>query len=378
MHYPRRLTGIQAARDRYGARADRIADFFSEGDPLADAAVAALRPLPAARGRELVARAIASGIDSLDPADAPAPLVALFRQVEHVPFWVDRERCNRGGEVFFRCGPFGGIALGFGSLARAYCSSGGNKPLMHTRALIDDAPKRIANTGRFLCAVSSKDGLARGAGGYSETLHVRLLHARIRLALREDADWKPDDWGEPISQADMAVTALLFSHGFAGFVRKLGVHLTDAEEEDLLHLWRHAGYLMGVREELLCATVAEARELAELVDMIDAGPDDDSRRLLQPLLERRPSELRVQSEAARRITQRLFTVVCRDMLGDQYADRIGLDRGVADLGFRHLLRPGIALISRAERRIPGSSVRARKAGQRYWNAVLGSAPDASG
>ncbi|HKU38959.1 MAG TPA: oxygenase MpaB family protein [Polyangiales bacterium] len=367
MTAPRRLVGLNAARARFGVRADRIASFFSEGDLLADAAVSALQGLPAERARALIDRAIDSGIDSVP--DAPAPLVELFRQLEHVPFWVDYPRCARGGEVFYRCGPFGGLALGFGALARAYCSSGGNKPLAMTRALIDRAPKRIVNTGQFLCSVSSRDGLQLGAAGYREAVQVRLLHTRIRLHLLGQSDWRSDDWGVPINQADMALTALLFSHGFAGFVRKLGVHVSAEEESDLVHLWRYAGYLMGVREELLCATVQEARELAELVDMIDAGPDDDSRMLLEPLLERRPQELRVQSARAQRAVRRLFSAACRDMIGDPYADRVGLPFGPGDLGFRFVFRPAISLLSRAQQRLPGAARRSRRAGERYWTAV---------
>jgi hypothetical protein len=370
MTYPRRLIGIDAARARFGERAERIAAFFSEGDALGDAAVLALRELPG--GRALLTRALQHGIASLRGADAPPPaLQQLFEQLEHVPFWVDRERCQRGGKVFLRCGPFGGIALGFGSLARAYCSSGGNKPLTMTGALIDNPAVRIANTGRFLHAVSVAGGVNVGGPGYREAVHVRLLHSRVRLALAARADWNTSAWGTPINQADMALTALLFSHGFAGFVRKLGVRVSAEEEADLVHLWRYAGYLIGVREELLCASVAEAERLAQLVDVMDSGPDADSRRLLMPLLERRPAEIKVESVRTAQLARRVFTAACRDMIGDAYADLVGLPYGPGDWAFRYLLRPTVAALGRLHERIPGAAARAEAAGQRYWAAVSG-------
>jgi hypothetical protein len=372
MPHPRRLTGLETARARFGDQADRIAEFFSESDRLADAAVLALRDLP--QGRSLLARALERGIDAaLDEGgmslDERHPLMQLFRQLEHVPFWVDRERCARGGEVFLRCGIFGGIALGFGSLARAYCSSGGNKPLALTGALIDTAPARIANTGRFLHAVSQRDGLRVGATGYVQTVHVRLMHARIRLDLLSRGPWQAEDWGVPINQADMALTALLFSHGFAGFVRKLGVRVTDEEEADLVHLWRYAGYLMGVREELLCATVAEAEKLATLVDVMDSGPDADSRRLLEPLLRREPTEVALRSPRLHQAARRVFEAACRDMIGESFADHVGLPWGPSDLAFRYLLRPTVSVLNRVHRRVPGAATRARRFGERYWSAV---------
>jgi hypothetical protein len=126
---------------------------------------------------------------------------------------------------------------------------------------------------------------------------------------------------------------------------------------------------MGVREELLCATVAEAQQLAELVDMIDAGPDEDSRRLLEPLLERRPRELRMRSERVGRVVRRLLIAACRDMIGEAYADRVGLPFGPGDLGFRYLFRPTVTLLNRAQQRIPGAAARGRRSGERYWAAV---------
>jgi len=376
MTHPRRLTGLDAARARFGDQADRIAEFFSESDPLADAAVLALRDLP--RGRALFASALERGIDGAlqdarVSADDYRSLVNLFRQLEHVPFWVDHARCARGGEVFLRCGLFGGIALGFGSLARAYCSSGGNKPLAMTGALIDTAPTRISNTGRFVHAVSQRDGLRVCGAGYQQTVQVRLMHARVRLDLLGRGQWQGEQWGVPINQADMALTALLFSHGFAGFVRKLGVRVTDEEEADLVHLWRYAGYLMGVREELLCATVGEAEKLAALVDIMDSGPDEDSRRLLEPLLRREPKEVPLRSPRVTQAARRVFEAACRDMIGEDFADHVGLPWGPSDFAFRYVLRPTISLLNRVHRGVPGAATRARRAGERYWAAVSGDA-----
>lgn len=378
MTLPRRLTGIDVARSRFGESADRIAAFFSEGDPLADAAALALREHP--NGRSVLHRALEHGIDAARAGSEPVPepVVRLFRELEHVPFWVDHERCARGGRVFLRCGPFGGIALGFGSLARAYCSSGGNKPLAMTGALIDTTADRIANTGRYVYSVSMRDGLRVGNAGYRQTVHVRLLHARVRLDVLRRGEWDTEQWGWPINQADMALTALLFSHGFARFVRKLGVRVTDEEEDDLVHLWRYAGYLMGVREELLCATVGEADRLATLVDAIDAGPDEDSRRLLDALLQRRPKEVAPSSERVHQVARRVFMAACRDMIGTPFADHVGLPYGPSDLAFRYVLRPMVSVLNRAHNGLPGAAARAQRAGERYWAVVSGDARNGHG
>lgn len=369
MTYPKRLVGLPRARARFGTRAERLAVFFSESDPLADAAVLALKTLSGTQGqgRALLEQALEHGIASAP--QAPAAVIALFEQLEHVPFWLDLARCDRGGQLFFRCGPLGGIALGFGSLARAYCSSGGNKPLAMTRALIDHAPKRVSNTGEFVRAVSTRDGMRVGAPGYRQTVHVRLMHARVRLGLLDQSAWRSDLWGVPINQADMAATALLFSHAFVECVRKLGVHVTEREHDDLLHLWRYTGYLLGVREELLCASQTEARELSALIDLIDDGPDEDSLRLLAPLIAREPFDIAFKSRRVGYVVHRLYIATCRELIGHDFADRVGLPHGGGDLVFKHLLRPTIATLGHALQLTPGSQHVTERAGQHYWGRL---------
>jgi hypothetical protein len=366
MPYPARLKGLSTGRARFGDRADRIAAFFMRSDAIADGAVTALAELPNAQGRELMARALASGIDSVP--EAPAGLVALFKHVEHVPFWVDYERCKRGGEAFFRAGALGGIALGFGGLARAYCSAGGNKPLTFTRDLIDRAPQRIAETAAYVRAVCQPDGLRPGKPGYAASVQVRLLHARVRMGLSRSPRWRADEWGVPINQADTATTALLFSHGLAEGVRRLGGQVSEHAESDLIHLWRYAGYLLGVDEELLCTSTGDARYMAEMIDTIDGGPDDDSRKLIMAMLRPEEFEAKIKDPAMARHVREIYVAACRALIGDEYADRIGLPAWNGhNLAFKHLLRPAIRAVGRVAAFVPGSGEKFARLGHAYWD-----------
>jgi hypothetical protein len=84
-------------------------DFLWRTDPLADAVMDEFARIPESEWRALLELALAKGIEAVP--HAPEPLRALFRQLESVPFWVDRERCNLGGATFMRC------RLGFAVLA---------------------------------------------------------------------------------------------------------------------------------------------------------------------------------------------------------------------------------------------------------------------
>jgi hypothetical protein len=367
MPYPARLKGLSASRLRFGDRADRIAAFFMRSDTLADAAVRELAELPIEQVRELMSRATTHGIDSV--ADAPHALIALFRQVEHVPFWVDFERCKRGGEAFFRAGALGGIALGFGGLARAYCSAGGNKPLTFTRDLIDRAPQRIAETAAYVRAVSQPDGLRRGRDGFRASVEVRLLHARVRMGLSRSPRWRSDQWGLPINQADTAITALLFSHGLAEGVRRLGGQVSERAEADLIHLWRYAGYLLGVNEELLCTSLEDARYMADLIDAIDGGPDEDSRKLIMAMLTPESFEAKIKDPAVAKHVREIYVAACRALIGDAHADHIGLPAWSGhNLAFKHVLRPAIRAVGRVAAFVPGSSERFARMGRAYWES----------
>jgi hypothetical protein len=374
MQAPSRLLGLDASRRRFGERADRIAAFFMRSDVLADDAVRALAGLPADEGKALVARAHASGIAAV--SDAPPALVKLFEHVEHVPFWVDHERCTRGGEAFFRAGALGGIALGFGALARAYCSAGGNKPLTFTRQLIDRAPQRIAETAAFVRAVSAPDGLRKGNAGLRAAIDVRLLHARVRVGLMRSPRWRSDEWGLPINQADTATTALLFSHGFSEGVRRLGGQVSERAEGDLIHLWRYTGYLLGVDEELLSTSLEEARLLANLVDLIDGGPDDDSRQLIMAMLKPEPFHQAFKNAQVAEGVRAMYFAACRELIGPAYASAIGLSDGPHDVAFRRVLRPSLRAATKIASKVPGSSSTFERWGQTYWtrftqNADLG-------
>src|SRR4051812_48156390 len=90
-----RFINLAAARAEFGDRVDRLGLALHEGDPLADAAVDALADVPSADRHALLDRALDHGITAVP--DAPAALLALFAQLDRVPFWVDFERADRGG-----------------------------------------------------------------------------------------------------------------------------------------------------------------------------------------------------------------------------------------------------------------------------------------
>jgi len=368
MKFPSRYLHLDQARERYGARVDRLGSFLLEGDPLADAAVLALAAHPKDVRQAMVDTALDAGIDAVP--EAPDALRALFAQLDRVPFWVDPARLDRGGAAFLRAGLLGGMVLGAYSLVAGYCSPGGNKPLAFSGRLSQDAPRRLAETGRFVQAVSSPGGMGRFGDGFKAMVKVRLVHATVRQMLARSPRWNAAAWGVPINQYDMSGTALLFSYIVLDGLDKMGFQMTADERADFMHLWRYGGYLIGVDDELRCTTEAEGKALWELLSTTQAPPDDDSRALAHALLDSgvaaaRTPEERVRAERARVVGYALS----RHLLGEEYADWLGYPK----TPWRHAVRLFQSMNERAGdalARTTGLPFARVDRGARYWKFVV--------
>ena len=225
--------------------------------------------------------AVTHGIDAVD--NPPAALVTLFKQLDSVPLWVDWDRIDKGGAVFLRSGALGVAVLNLFSLPIMYSSSGGNKPLVFTGHLLRRAPRRLAETARFVLSSSHPGGLRRFAEGFSITVRVRLMHAQVRRLLWRSGRWKAE-WGQPVNQLYMAGTNAALSAGLLEGLGRLGFRFSQADGEALLHMWRYSGDLSGIDPELLISTMEEGRLVGELIRDAEGPPDEDSRALIVALM----------------------------------------------------------------------------------------------
>ncbi|KYF52524.1 hypothetical protein BE08_44075, partial [Sorangium cellulosum] len=322
---PARFQDTAEARRRFGDRLDRLAPFLLRVDPAADAVVDAFASMPPGQGFRLLEAALARGVDAVP--DAPAELRALFAAVDHVPLWVDWDAVDRGGTTFLRTGMLGGILLAMQALILGYASPGGNKPLVFSGRLREQAPRRLGETSRFVHAVSLAGGMRRSGEGFAITVKVRVMHAQVRRLIRASGRWKTELWGEPINQHDMVATALLFSVAVLDGFDKLGYHIPPAQKEDLVHLWRYVAHVIGVEQELIPGSYAEARRLAEMIYATQGAPDNDSRLLVSALLSHGINSS--WTERQRRRAEQLLAIFCsvsRSVLGEDLADQLGVPR----------------------------------------------------
>jgi hypothetical protein len=363
---PSRFVNAAEARARFGTRVDRLAAFLTEVDPLADAVVADIEA--AHGGWRTFERAAKLGLGAVP--DAPQSFRALFDSVARIPVWVDWPTIDRGGEVLLRAGPLGGLVLGLKSLVLGYTSPGGNKPLVFSGRLEEQAARRLNETARFVQATITPGGMRPHGDGWQITLKVRLIHAHVRRMILKTGRWDAATWGAPANQHDHAGTSLLFSIILLQGLRQLGMRIPAEDAEAYMQLWRWSGWLMGIDPELLPGSEAEAQRLGDMIAFTQGAPDDDSRRLTRALLDAPVREACTRRERvnAERLA-RFSSGMCRELLGDATADALALPR----TSWRYMVPFVRRLVSSVElvrERVPFGDVPAVWAGTRYWDRVV--------
>jgi hypothetical protein len=251
-----------------------------EGDPAADAVVAEFAGLPGGEGWRLLEAALRT--EGTVPA---VRLDALLAPLREPPAWLDLDLVDAGAVAYWRVGaPMLFLTLTYGSLAFGYQSADLVRPLAATGRLERMAPRRIAETSRWVAAVTAPGGMHPGADGWQASIRVRLVHALVRRHLLESGEWDPA-WGVPISAAGGFATSI------GGFfvvpmraMRDLGVRFSPSEREAIAHLWRWIGYVMGVPEDLLPVSARQAEEWVDAALPHGGTPTEDSPKLMRALL----------------------------------------------------------------------------------------------
>jgi hypothetical protein len=366
--FPTRFVHLPAARARFGDRVDRLGAYLSRVDETADRVVESIEEMAPGVGWKMFDEASAHGVAHV--AGAPESFRAFFAEVERVPVWVDWATLDRGGEVLLRAGVLGGIVLGLKSLVTGYATPAGNKPLVFSGRLAEHAPRRLQETSRFVQATIRPGGLRPHADGYRITLKVRLIHAQVRRLILRSGRWDAGAWGAPVNQHDQVGTLLLFSLLVLEGLRQLGMHVSSADADAYMHLWRYSGTLMGVDAELVPTTESDAFRLGELIAATQGEPDADSRLLTRALLEASSRGAKTDQERKRAARQAGFSAgLCRALIGTELADKLG----VPTSSWRRMmpvirrLVSGIELVREA---VPFVGAPALQAGTRYWDRVV--------
>jgi len=238
------------------------------GDPVADRAVEAVFSRGGVSEVNKLMHTLVR-VDQPIPAQLPAEVQKFLKETVNLPDWADPSKIERGQKLFELSGLEITLCLFCASLPSSYAASKAVQVLHLTAQLDTNTRRRVMETAQFLFDVLSKGSLGKRGKGLRTIQKVRLMHAAVRLLIRERHKQQPNlwhrDWGTPINQEDLAATMLVFWYVVGQPMRQLGVKVSDEDQEAYLHLWNVIGHQLGVRDELLISDVAQANALIDLI-----------------------------------------------------------------------------------------------------------------
>ena len=217
--------------------------------------------------------------------DAPESVTKLFLQLQEIPHWFDKDLANKGARFCMRTGANGLMILRDFTLMGGYDFAYISKPLIFTEALKKGAVKRLKDTLEFWVHVTREDALTPNSEAYQLIVRTRLMHSYARLKIKGKTEqWDYENWGEPINSWDMIATYTGFSLVFMQGLKKLGIIISDEEEQGLFHLWKYIGYLLGIPADYLPDNRAQAVEQFYWWTTVQDQGDEDSIQLSKALL----------------------------------------------------------------------------------------------
>lgn len=313
-------------------------------DTLADEALAGLAACgPLTGGTDFPAALGQAAGDPQAPAAARLACRRFLAETAAPPAWFDPGQIAQGQRIFVRHSALSVTALLLGGLIDSHSNVHIARLLAATGRLTQDTGRRMFDTARMVHDVMLPRSLEPGGAGHRRLLGVRLVHAGIRRKVLGSGRWQ-ESWGCPINQEDMVFTLLTLSLSVSAGLQRLGVHLAAEERQAYYHLWRCAGWLLGIDERLLPAAEAEAQALYARIAERHCHPDENSRRLTRSILD--SMALRPPLFLPRAALAQLV----RLMLGEPLADAMALPRSAVWDRLLTCACPAIALLSWIQQR----------------------------
>lgn len=360
-HY-RRLTNVmpvgrgkQSEPEEGAAWVEAMLPWHYRGDPLAEAVAARLRDRRGgmARPAEQVRQLAEQG---------DVPCQQLLADMEAVPAWVDFALMRRGGAMAQRHFPQLILGLTYGCLPLTFAHPDAAAIFVGTGRMEANITRRLNESAALFFGVCDSDALAPGKAMWDACLHVRLVHALVRMKCLQDG-WDQESHGMPVSQLATAAGPAFFGTHLLDGMRRLGARVSDEEAAGHCMIWRYTTRLLGVPLELLGGTQQEQDRFDALMMSQFFAPDDTAKTIMASLLDGLCT-LPPTSRLPRPVQIALF----RRMLGSEMADAFGVPvSGKGEMALSVMV-PMFSGYSRLQR-VPGASAGLRYVGQRILDRL---------
>ncbi|MGR6919106.1 oxygenase MpaB family protein [[Actinomadura] parvosata] len=254
------------------------------------------------------------------PAGLPEDLRAFMERARQLPAWADQGKLSLAVEFNKKRGLYLGVLYGLASgmmstvipkEARAvYYSQGGA-----------DMKDRISKTAKLGYDIMSQNAYRPDGEMIVTCVKTRLVHAAVRHLLPQSPHW-PDvaDEDIPISQRDMMVTWHSLPTTVMQKLVAWKVPIPAGESEAFLHSWQLCAHMLGIKDEYIPASWAEANSQAEQVLTPVLAPTPEGVKLADILLNLG------SSVDAGILSKPILGAFTRFMLGDEIAGWLKIPR----------------------------------------------------
>ncbi len=290
------------------------------GDPLADAMVADLYSLEPEEQAKLIRLGLESGNEDALLA-APESVRKFFESNAEAPEWVDLDSFLPGCRMFHRNTPLVLAGMVGGVLVEGF-STNIAKSFFMTGRLRDQGMRRLKQNNRHMLEIFMPGGMDKYSDGWSLSIRVRLVHARIRLLLSNSGEWNIEELGTPISAAHVGLAISAFSARLLIHLKRLGASFSEEERRSFMAVWRYSGHLMGIPETILFRDEQDALKVFEIGSACEPPPSLESIVLASSLVNTAPLFAGMTESQARRKLAGYIAQVSRALIGNALADEL--------------------------------------------------------
>ena len=302
---------------------ERAANYIAHttiGDPLADAMVSDLRSLKPEEQARLIRLGLEDGNEGSLRA-APESVRTFFESNAEPPDWVDLDSFFPGCRMFHRNTPLVLAGMVGGVLVEGF-STNIAKSFFMTGRLRDQGMRRLKQNNRHMLEIFMPGGMDKYCDGWSLSIRVRLVHARIRLLLSNSGEWDIEELGTPISAAHVGFAISAFSARLLIHLKSLGASFNEEERRSFMAVWRYSGYLMGIPETILFRDEQDALKVFEIGSACEPPPSLESIVLASSLVNTAPLFAGMTESQARRRMAGYIAQVSRALIGNALADEL--------------------------------------------------------
>jgi hypothetical protein len=254
-----------------------------EGDPFADKVITEIEAAGEVDAVNLLIRHLVTNNQPV-PEDLPPVLQQYLEVTGHPPAGVDYERINRAITFFETHGMPINLTLATAGLVQCFAVKKGVYALAATHRC-DHPQRRVIETAQFCIYMMSKDSFTPHGKFIRCVQKVRLMHTAVRYLLLRSGTWPQEELGVPLCQEDMLGALLLFSVEVLRSLGRMGLTVTPTQAEDYYYIWQQTGLMLGIRPDIIPATLAEAEALMDIMEQRHFAPSAEGIALTKSLVE---------------------------------------------------------------------------------------------